>query len=735
MKQPFEHDDPFFDREQKNYENPIPSREHIQDQLTQMGGWVAKNDLIQCFSLESPDQKEALRRRLNAMVRDHQLQQNRRGKFAPILPNDFIQGKVIGLRDGYGRLNAQNDLDEPIFIPPRQMRTLFPGDEVKLLPAGTNAKGRRVGNVIEILARNTQQLVGKLKKSHDALFVEPIQRANSQSITIKQKDSAGARVGDYVLVNITAQPGQHQQSQGTVTKVIGNDDLPGIEASVMTHAHALPHVWPRDVKEASQAHTDHISQHDRNQRQDLTHLPLMTIDGEDAKDFDDAVYCEKTKTGWRLIVAIADVSAYVPEESPIDREAYQRGTSVYYPYQVIPMLPENLSNDLCSLKPNVERLAMACTMHINSHGELKDYTFCPAIIRSHARLTYTEVASMLAGDTAIPETLNSALTELHQLYQVLLVTREKRGALDFDSVELRLNFNENLTVTSVSPVPRTDAHKLIEECMLIANVAAANFISQHEHPSLFRVHESPEPEKLTQLHAFLQAFGISMGGGVEPKPKDFSKLLDKARQLPEASMLQTVILRSLKQAIYTPENNGHFGLAYDEYLHFTSPIRRYPDLLVHRAIKSILRQEKSAHDAVEKCLVAAEHCSLTERRAEIASRDCVNWLKCRYMQQHLGETYQGTVTGVTSFGLFIAIDDNGIEGLIHISQLPNDYYEFDSVRQQMVGNRSKKRFRIGDKVQIQVASINVEEKQIDFILAEDNAKAQNRPRKRSRHRR
>ncbi len=519
-----------------------------------------------------------------------------------------------------------------------------------------------------------------------------------------------------------SQPHERQQSVGHVAHVLGNAKTPGIEAEVMIRANGIPHQWSDEISTAMR-HLDHeIPEQERSKREDLTALPLVTIDGEDAKDFDDAVYCVAMRRGWRLVVAIADVSHFIAPGSPLDIEAGQRGNSVYLPHRVVPMLPEVLSNDLCSLKPQVERLAMICDMVINKKGQLREYRFYPAIIRSHARLTYTQVTDKLADKLPTAQSLVQPLADLVALYEVLAKARELRGALDFDSVESRLVMDSDHGVVDIVQVVRTIAHRLIEECMLIANVATACYLHDHRYPALFRVHEGPDPEKLIDLRSFLQAFGLTLGGRSKPKPKDYAKLLVTVCKQPEASMLQTVILRSLKQAIYTPDNRGHFGLAYDEYLHFTSPIRRYPDLLVHRAIKSVLAGRKPSKEAVQQGLIQGEHCSMTERRADMAVRDVLNWLKCRYMADHLGEVFTGVISSVTAFGLFIAVEPTGIEGLVHISHLSSDYYDFDSVHHLLRGGRTGQCYQLGDRVSVRLAGVSVEERQIDFELIQGGSR-------------
>jgi ribonuclease R len=719
--------DPHLEREKGKYADPIPSREWIMAYLEKVGRLVSKRHLIKHFSLDSTDGREALRRRLRAMLRDGQLIQNRRGQFGLVSQMPLFKGIVVGRRDGYGMVRMAEGQDD-IYLTPRQMSALFPGDEVMVRPNERQSRGRNLGDVVEVLTRSTQCVVGTYLDNKGVGVVVPIDPTISQEVLIPDEHKAKARAGDYVEVAIVAQPHARQQPIGHIQAVLGNDQTPGIEAEVMLRAHEIPHHWSETIAMRMRHLNHEIPDDVRRCREDLTALPLVTIDGEDAKDFDDAVYCEAMDKKWRLVVAIADVSYFIEEGSELDQEAARRGNSTYFPHRVIPMLPEALSNDLCSLKPQVERLAMVCDMHIDRKGHLLDYTFKEAIIRSHARLTYTQVAQMLSGDLPTQQSLVKPLADLVSLYKVLFAGREQRGALDFDSTESRMVMNSDHAVVDIVPVERTIAHRLIEECMLVANVASAQFLHGHRYPALYRIHEGPDPQKLIDLRAFLQAFGLSLGGRGAPKPKDYAKLLSQVAQKPEAGMLQTVILRSMKQAVYSPDNQGHFGLAYDEYLHFTSPIRRYPDLLVHRAIKAVLAKCKPTDDLIAQGLVLGEQCSITERRSDLAVRECTNWLKCRYMAGHLGLEFDGVISSVTAFGLFIAVEPTGIEGLIHISQLKNDYYDFDPIHHLLRGGRSGQCYQLGDRVKVRLVRVSVEDRQIDFELLDGGVKRRKRRR-------
>jgi ribonuclease R len=502
-----------------------------------------------------------------------------------------------------------------------------------------------------------------------------------------------------------------------VIEVLGNYADPGMEIEIALRKHELPFEFGKEAQAETRRLPDAVRKSDWKGREDLTELPLVTIDGETAKDFDDAVYCARQGKGYRLIVAIADVSHYVKAGGALDADAYARGNSVYFPRRVIPMLPEKLSNGLCSLNPQVERLCMACDMQISGTGEIRRYRFYPAVMWSHARLTYTEVAAALYEKDEETRTrlatLLPALENLDALFRVLVTAREKRGAIDFETVETRMVFDDNGKIARIEPYERNDAHRLIEECMLAANVCASDFLKAREHPALYRVHEGPTPERLLKLRDFLGTFGLGLGGGDDPEAKDYAQLLAKIQGRPDKQLLQTVMLRSLRQAIYSPDNVGHFGLAYESYTHFTSPIRRYPDLLIHRGIKAALAGE---HYAPGDWSNIGLHCSATERRADEATRDVEAWLKCYYMQDRLGEVFTGSISAVVPFGIFVALDEVFVEGLVHVSELGQDYFHFDEKAHAMVGERTGRRYRLSDRVRVQLARVDMEQNKIDFRL-------------------
>ncbi len=714
--------DQYADREAQTYEHPIASREFILDILAERDSPITYNQLIKELHIVDSNQKEALRRRLLAMVRDGQLLQNRRGAFGLINKMELIKGYVIGHKDGFGFV-VPDEGGEDLFLSARQMRTVFPGDEVLVRTANIDHRGRREGMVVEVLVRHTRELVGRFVSESGASFVEPSNQRITHDILIPQDAQLNAKQGQMVVVQIIEQPGPTMRPVGKIIEILGDHMAPGMEINVAIRNHELPYEWPETVLTEAAKFNSIVPESDLKNRLDLRSLPFVTIDGEDAKDFDDAVYCEpRPKGGWVLYVAIADVSHYVKPNTALDVESLNRGNSVYFPGEVIPMLPEVLSNELCSLKPEVNRLTLVCEMEITSTGKIKHYQFHEGVIYSHARLTYNQVYAMVEQkDVGLQERykkLLSPLQELFALYHVLHTARLKRGAIDFDLPETKIIFGTDRKIERIVALLRNDAHRLIEECMLCANICAARFLSEHECPGLFRVHEGPMQVKLIDLRKFLGELGLALPGGEEPKPRDYAELLKKVASRPDARLIQTVLLRSLSQAVYSPENKGHFGLAFDAYAHFTSPIRRYPDLLVHRAIRKILRGEHQKGNTDPKFAKYGEHCSMTEHRADDATREVVDWLKCEFMQDKVGEEYDGMITSVTGFGLFVELKEIYVEGLVHISMLRNDYYQFDPVKHALSGERTGKRYRLGDTVHVKVVRVDLDQKQIDFVVTD-----------------
>ncbi len=707
--------DPHAKREAANYANPLPSREFILEVMENEGAPVSVERLYQLLQI-GKGEREIFGRRLGAMERDGQIMRNRKGALCIAQKLDLVAGRVQGHADGFGFVIPDAG-GEDLFLSPKEMSQVLHGDRVMARRAGLDRRGRPEGKIVEVLERVNKQLVGRLIRERGVVLVAAEDRRINQDILIPPGQDMRAEAGQVVMVELIEQPSVYAQPIGKVVEILGNYADPGMEIEIALRKHSLPHEFPPAAQKLADKFKPEVQKPDWKGRIDLRDLPLITIDGETARDFDDAVFCEPQGKGWRLVVAIADVSFYVQPGDALDKEAYDRGNSVYFPRRVIPMLPEALSNGLCSLNPDVERLCMVCDMQIDGKGEIKRYKFYPSVMRSKARMTYTKVYDMIVnpeGETAreyariVPHVKN-----LYDLYQVLVKAREKRGAIEFETMETLMVFNDQGKIDRIEPVVRNDAHRLIEECMLAANVCASDFLLEHKHPVLYRIHEGPTLEKLEKLRQFMGEFGFALGGGDMPHAKDYCKLLARIKGRPDEQLLQTVLLRSMQQAVYSPDNVGHFGLAYESYTHFTSPIRRYPDLLVHRAIKSVLEGKK--YKAGDWAALGM-HCSMTERRADDATRDVVTWLKCYYMQDKIGESFDGTVSGVTGFGLFIALDGIYVEGLLHVTELGNDYFHFDNVRHVMSGERSGKAYRLGDRLRIKVARVDMESSKIDFVL-------------------
>ncbi|AMG30875.1 ribonuclease R [Grimontia hollisae] len=731
--------DPFLGREAEKYDNPVPSREHL---LTVIKGFttpVSRDQLFEVLGLRSDEEYEGLRRRLRAMERDGQLIFTRRQCYALPERLDLVKGTVIGHRDGFGFLRPEGKGNrEDWLLPHHQMKQVMHGDFILAQPAGTDKRGRKEARVVRVLEERKGQIVGRYFVENGMGFVVPDDSRLGQDIVIPQDERKGARMGNVVVVEILQRPTRQYNPVGRVVEVLGENMAPGMEIEIALRTHNIPHVWPQDVEKQVKSFTEQVPEEAKKGRVDLRDLPLVTIDGEDARDFDDAVFCEKKKSGgWRLYVAIADVSYYVRPDSPLDKEAVNRGNSVYFPSQVIPMLPEVLSNGLCSLNPQVDRLCMVCEMTISESGKLSGYKHYEAVMNSHARLTYTKVAAMLEGDEALRERyapLVPHLEELNRMYKALKAAREQRGAIEFETVETKFIFNAMRKIERIVPVERNDAHKIIEECMILANIASARFVEKAKEPALYRVHEAPGEERLTGFKDFLGELGLTLEGGLEPSPTDYAKLAHAIAGRPDQELIQTMLLRSMKQAVYQADNAGHFGLALKQYAHFTSPIRRYPDLLLHRAIKYLIAKQEGRntdrwtptggyHYSFDDMDVMGEQCSMTERRADDATRDVSDWLKCEYMQDHVGDVMEGTIANVTGFGFFVRLNDLHIDGLVHISNLDNDYYNYDMVQQKLVGESSGRVFRLGDQVTVKVLSVNLDERMIDFELEGTTRKA------------
>lgn len=740
----------------------IPSREEILAVFREASGALDAAGLARALKVK-PAAQEVLGRRLNAMERDGQIRSDRSGTYMLADHSGFIAGRVSAHRDGFGFVIP----DEPgpdLFLSDREMQKVLHGDRVMARVTGQDRRGRQEGSIVEVVERANTHIIGRLLNEGGVWIVSPEDQRISQDILVSGSPGK-ARAGQVVSVELLEQPGRFQKPTGRITEVLGELDDPGMEIEIAVRKFGVPHVFSAPALKQAARLPNEVVNADLADRVDLRDVPLVTIDGEDARDFDDAVYCEPVKIGaargFRLLVAIADVSHYVKPNDALDADAIERSTSVYFPRRVIPMLPEKLSNGLCSLNPAVDRCTLVCDMVVTEDGEVTAYQFYPAVMHSAARLTYNQVADILAstdGEEAqkrpaiVPHLLN-----LNQVFRALLKARQERGAIDFETTETYIVCNALGKIEKIIPRTRNDAHRLIEECMLAANVCAADFLLRHKHPGTFRVHAVPTEEKLNQLRTFLKQVGLNLGGGSKPTARDYAAVMQEIRERPDAALLQTMLLRSMQQAVYSPDNVGHFGLAYEAYAHFTSPIRRYPDLLTHRAIKAILlgkryepkgielgklnttqsnaARKQAAKDKAEGKPQKSEkdltvwdalgvHCSANERRADEASRDVENWLKCFFMQDKIGEEFTGTVAGVTTFGIFVQLDELFVEGLVHITELGADYFQYDEARHELRGERTGQRYQLTDRVTVKVARVDLESRKIDLTLAAPGAQAQ-----------
>ncbi|ELX13905.1 ribonuclease R [Janthinobacterium sp. HH01] len=752
----------------------IPSREEILGIFRSAKAPLDLRALSKSLKVATEAQA-VLSRRLNAMQRDGQIVSDDSGHFSLATDTGFISGRVSSHKDGFGFV-IPDEPGEDLFLPEKEMQKVLHGDRVLAKVIGVDRRGRPEGTIVEVVSRANTHIIGRLLNENGAWIVAPEDQRIAQDILVEGAIGK-AKSGQIVSVELTEQPMRFKQPVGKIVEILGSLDDPGMEIEIAVRKFGVPHVFSDAALKQANKLPDVVRDIDLADRVDLRDVPLVTIDGEDARDFDDAVYCEPVKIGrsnaYRLIVAIADVSHYVKPNDALDADALERSTSVYFPRRVIPMLPEKLSNGLCSLNPAVDRLTLVCDAVITAKGEIKAYQFYPAVIHSAARLTYTEVADIL-GNTKGPEAARRPgivphLLNLYEVYNALLKARTERGAIDFETTETYIVCNPSGKIEKIIPRTRNDAHRLIEECMLTANVCAADLLIRHKHPGTYRIHASPTAEKLKQVRTFLKQVNLSLNGGDKPTAGDYAELMRQVKQRPDASLLQTMLLRSMQQAVYSPDNIGHFGLAYEAYAHFTSPIRRYPDLLTHRAIKAILlgkkyepkvastsvlntnvsnatRKQQAKDKAEGKEKKAADltvwdalgvHCSANERRADEASRDVENWLKCYFMQDKLGEEFTGIITGVTTFGIFVQLDQLFVEGLVHITDLGADYFQYDDARHELRGERTGKKFQLTDRVSVQVVRVDLEARKIDLRLAgadappprADKADAQSKDRK------
>lgn len=713
--------DPYAQREATKYTNPVPSRELILSLLKTIAKPIGKREILKTLNITDEEKCEAIRRRLKAMERDGQLLRNRRNCYCIINSKDLLVGRVLGHADGFGFLMPDDGSDD-LFLSPREMKALMPNDRVVAHISGIDRRGRREGNIVEILERNTHQVVGRYQHVKSFGFVVPDNPKINKDILIAQEYNADAKHGQIVVAQLLKQPNKRSQPMGKISEILGDPMESGMEIEMALRSYELPYHWPEQVKQEISTLANEVSLADKQERVDLRNTPLVTIDGEDARDFDDAVFCKKTTEGWQLLVAIADVAHYVTVNSPLDIEAHNRGTSVYFPERVIPMLPEILANGLCSLNADADRLCMVCEINFSKEGKFIKAHFFEAIMRSHARLTYTEVEQILVANNQKMQKkyakLLPHLQQLYALYKLLSVIRSQRGAMDFDSQETRIVFGKNRKIEKIVPCVRNDAHRLIEEFMIAANIAAAQFLRVKKMPLLLRIHDGPTAEKVIDLRTFLSKLGLHLSGGVKPNPADYMNVVEQIKGRDDAHLIQTVLLRSLSQAVYSPDQKNHFGLALDAYTHFTSPIRRYPDLLVHRAIRHCL-QNKTPDTftySMADMVLLGEHCSAHERRADEATRNVITWLKCEFMLDKIGEEFTGIISTVTGFGFFVDLSDVYVEGLVHISSLGQDYFHFDPISHQLQGERTSIKYRLGDRVQVVVVRVNLDEKKIDFNL-------------------
>jgi ribonuclease R len=699
--------DPHYHREAEKYESPIPSREHILSFIQEKP--KSKRQLFEVLSLED-DQKKAFERRLRAMVRDKQLSCNKSGVYRPFSNRGLISGTVIANPKGFGFVSLDKG-GKDLRLSSQQMKLAFHGDKVKV-----RLLNRKLDAEIVEVTETVNTLVGRLHIDQKGSYVVVDDKRIKHQIDIVEL-LEGCSDNQVVVVEVLTSPTLEKNATGRITSILGNYLDEGVEVDSAIHRHQIPSTFGDEALKESAKLPTKVLPKDKENRVDITNLELVTIDGEDSRDFDDAVYAIPSKKGWKLIVAIADVSHYVKEGTELDTESLERGNSVYFPHRVVPMLPEVISNGLCSLNPEVERLCMACEMEIDSVGSLLEYKFYPAVMLSHARLTYTEVNEMLENKKSSLRKKYSNIQEnvdfLYGLYQTLRISRQKRGVMDFDRIESQILFDDKGKIENIIARKRNDAHKLIEECMLMANQAAAKYLQRENEDFLYRVHPKPTSEKVELTRQFLNAIDLRLEGGLEPDSSDFAKLLKNAIGREDENIIKTVVLRTMKQATYTPKNEGHFGLAFEDYTHFTSPIRRYPDLLVHRAIKrSLLNNHREQSN---RMVEMGAHLSMTERRADDASRDVEQWLKCEYMRDKVGESFSGVISGVAGFGLFVELTDIFVEGLVSVRDLKEDYFIFDDVHHQLKGQRGGRIYRLGDTIKVKVVSVNLDDRKIEFV--------------------
>lgn len=704
----------------KNYKHPIPSRNKLIEFLEDAGKPLKTEAIMSGFSLKGQRMRALLVETLTGMLRAGQIIENRRHEYCLTQKLELTTGRVSGHKDGFGFV-IPDDGSADVYLSAREMRSLFHGDRVAVKVIGEDRRGKPEGVLVDVLERGTREVAGKFVRERGIGIVIPDNAKIAHRILIAKGESGGARPGQIVVAQILDYPTHMEQPTGRIVQIIGSPEQKGIATDIAIQSHGIPTGWPKPVREQVEKIGDSVPAAAKKARVDLRDVDLLTIDGADARDFDDAVFCEPSGKGWRLLVAIADVAHYVEVKSPLDKEAIVRGTSVYFPDRVVPMLPEALSNGLCSLNPEVDRLCMVCDMRVSQDGKVTRATFVEAVMRSKARLTYSQVNDFLSGnDKAIPKAAHGPVRNLHALYKAFAKARGRRGALELDLPQIKFELNKDGEIERIRIESRNDAHRLIEECMIAANVEAAKFLKKNRIQALYRVHPKPDPDRFDELRLYLVSLGIKVPHPDHIEPRQFNNLLQKVKDRPDSAAISMQMLRSLMHAEYTPDNIGHFGLALDSYAHFTSPIRRYPDLLVHRAIRHIIRGGKPGrYDYDRQAMIRlGAITSAHERRAEEATRDVEAWLKCQYMVDRQGEVYDGVVTGVTNFGLFVQLKELMVDGLVHVTSLPNDYYHYDAGRQQMVGERTGRTFALGEALRVRVQRVDMETRRIDFRLAD-----------------
>ena len=710
----------------KAYKHPIPSQNTLIDFLTDVGKPLKAEPILEAFDLKGQRMRSLLVERLQSMVRAGQILENRRREFCLTPKLDLVTGKVVGHRDGFGFVVRDDGVAEDVYLSAREMRSLFDGDRVAVRIKGLDHRGRAEGELVDSLERCTREVAGQFIRERGIGIVVPDDTKLSHRILIPKGEAANAKHRDMVVVEILDFPTRVEQATGRITTIIGAPGDKGIATDIAIHSHGIPFKWPGDVRKEVQGFGTTVTNSAHKGRTELRNVDLLTIDGEDARDFDDAVFCKKTAEGWRLLVAIADVAHYVSVGSALDKEAIVRGTSVYFPDRVVPMLPEVLSNGLCSLNPKVDRLCMVCDMRVSSAGKVTKSTFFEGVMKSKARLTYTQVGDFLSGasKSSVPEELQGTIRALQDLYKAFAGQRRRRGAIEIDLPQTKFKLNKDGEIDRIEVVPRNDAHRLIEECMIAANVEAAKFLKQHKITGLYRIHPKPDEDRFNELRLYLLSLGLKVPHPAHVEPQHFTQLIDQIQDRPDSAAITMAMLRSLTHAAYSPDNVGHFGLALPSYAHFTSPIRRYPDLLVHRAIRHIVRGGKPGNynygpKEMERLgAITSAH----EKRAEEATRDVEAWLKCQYMEKHLGDEFDGVITGVTNFGLFVQISELMTDGLVHVTSLANDYYKYDAGSQRLVGERSGHSYHLGAPMRIRVQRVDMDTRKIDFRPVDDESR-------------